>query len=119
MESEYTTIKIKKEYVSQLKEAVNVINSKEGALGKKTTVAGLVARLADSYDTQMSRITIAGNREGWIADGIPVILDSDASKHFVELKEYFPCDCSVMISNVIRTMAMEERMSRISSGDNK
>ncbi len=110
MENEYTTIKVKKTTLESLKQATMLINARKPTY--KSTVAGLINQLAEAYDTQMDDYTLVGNREKWILDGIPVILDSDASKHFRELKQYEPIDCSVIVSNFIRTEAMNRRFSK-------
>ncbi len=111
MSNEYTTIKVKKITLESLKNAAKLINNKDPHY--KMTVAGLVSRLAEAYDGQMDVNTLSGNKEGWILDGMPVILDSDASKHFKELKVYEPIDCSVLVSNYIRSEAMDRRFSRM------
>ena len=111
MSNEYTTIKVKKTTLDSLKKAVKLINVKDPHY--KATVAGLVTILAESYDGQMDGNTLSGNQESWIIDGVPVILESDAAKHFRELKIYEPIDCSIMVSNYIRNEAMDRRFNRI------
>jgi len=111
MASEYTTIKVKTETLDKLKTAAALLNG-SGDAQKIVTVAGLVTRLAEGYERHMTRQTIAGNTDTWILDGYPVILDSDAAKHFEELRTYYPVDCSVMVAQYIRNLAMTERFSK-------
>ncbi len=111
MKNEYTTVKLKKTTVNVLKVAADMINAKEPY--SKATVAGLVNKLAESYSTQMDNNTLSGNEEKWIIDGVPIILDSDAAKHFRELKSYEPINCSMIISNYIRKEAMDRRFKKM------
>ncbi len=109
MSVKYRTIKIKEESMVKLKKAVSQLNEK--GQYEKVTLAGLVSQLANSYERHMDTKSLLGNREKWITDGVPVILDSDAAKHYAELKMHYPEDCSVIISNYIRSMAMEARFA--------
>jgi len=111
MKNEYTTVKLKKTTINALKVAVDMINAKEPYT--KATVAGLINGLAESYRTQMDNNTLSGNKEKWILDGVPVILDSDAAKHFRELKSYESVNCSVIVSNYIRKEAMDRRFKKM------
>ena len=112
MQAEYTTIKVKKEVVAKLKNAAKLIN-KNSKYTNKMTIAGLVAQLAESYDTQMDEDSVAGNGEDWILNGVPVILDSDAARHFRELKMYYPVECSTIVSKYIRDTATNKRFEKI------
>jgi hypothetical protein len=111
MKNDYTTVKLKRSTVNSLKRAAALINMKEPYA--KATVAGLINGLAESYDTQMDDKTLSGNAEKWILDGVPVILNSDAAKHFRELKDYEPINCSTMISQHIRNEAMRRRFEKV------
>ena len=111
-ESKYTTIQVKREVKDVLKLAVDRLNATSSNSGK-VTVAGLVNRLAEAYSLGMDEDTIKGNRESWVLDGIPVILTSDGSKHFRELKEYEPDNCAVIVSEFIRSEAMARRHERV------
>ena len=105
------TITVKKEVRDTLANVVDMLNKKQsGELKlKKVTIAGLVTRLAHAYEDHMDERTMFGNQEDWIDCGAPVILDSDAYKHFAELKNYEPVDCTTMVSMFIRKEAMIRR----------
>ncbi len=114
MSNEFTSVSLKKSTVNSLKRAAKLINEKreEKNFKGKQTVSGLINQLAESYEKQMNNMTLSSNLDKWVNDGVPVILDSDASKHFAELKDYCPLECVLMVSNFIRTEAMTYRFKR-------
>lgn len=111
MSNEYVTIQVKKEVKEKLKVAADLLNQKKQS--KKITVAGLVGRLADAYENQMDSGTIIGNSDGWILDGMPIIITSDGAKHYEELKKYEPIFLAVKVSDYLRQKAMDRRFESI------
>lgn len=116
-EDRYVNIKVKKEVRDSLVRATSILNSK--IKKNKTTVAGLITTLANQYDSQLDETTVFSNIEDWIFDGIPVILDSVASKNFNELKYHDPVNCVVIVSNFIANEALERRLKKVFKHDNK
>ena len=119
VKQEYKSIRVKSEVIDSLKDVVEMLNKKQHKSLKKITIAGLVSRLAESYNRHTNEETIVSNTESWILDGVPVILDSDAAKHFAELVAYDPILYPKYISNEIRRIAMDKRYENIMTGDNK
>lgn len=109
IKKEYSSIRVDKSDINKLKTAAKQLTDKKG---RKISVASLISMLADSYETQMDENTLI-NDENWMISGVPVILNSDAAKHFRELKYYFPENCTLIVSNFIRETAMTQRFKEI------
>ena len=115
--TKYVTIKVKEEVRDSLAKAANLMNAKEK--NGKTTVASLVAMLAQQYDAQLSPVIISSNRQGCVLDGVPVILDSTSSKNFNEIKYYEPVNCVAIVSNFLANEALTMRLKKVTKNDNK
>lgn len=116
-EDRYVNIKVKKDVRDSLVNAASILNLKNKK--NKTTVAGLITILANQYNNQLDELVILSNKEDWIFDGIPVILDSVASKNFNELKYHDPVNCVAIVSNFIANEALDRRLRKVLKNDNK
>lgn len=113
MNDEYTTIKVRKDTLYKLKDAAKLLNARKANVGKKYTVSGLVSLLADQYESNMDADTLPEiGEDSWMNHGVPIILNSSASKHFNELKTYYPKMCVDMVTNYIVNTASNERFER-------
>jgi len=117
MAQEYKTIKVKKEVHEKLEEAAKKLNQKASSTSHniKVTIAGLVGRVADAYNSHMSELVLTANTEDWILDGIPIITTSDAAKHYKEVLNYEPAYGVLEIGNMIRNIAMDKRFARLAN----
>jgi len=112
----YKQIKVKEDVLDKLKVAVALVNDIDGDKCNKLTVAGLVTRLADACSKQVSGDILASNDIGWLLNGYPIMVNSDAAKHYNEFRLYCPDTFMLEINQMIRNRAMDERFKRLKVG---
>ena len=106
------SIKVRRDIGDKLKSAVKLLNGNNKS-EQLYTVAGIVSRLAEAYDSQLTPEVLASNNTGWVLDGIPIISNSDGFKHYNELLLYEPIEASFLVSDFIRKEAMTRRFKRL------
>lgn len=105
------TIEIKESSLLKILKAVENINNHGGLFDNdKASVEKLIDLFANSldvYDTNDILMT-----KSWNTKAVPIILNSDAFKHYVEFKKYVP-DAMNIITDFIHKKTTSERIAKI------
>mgnify|MGYP005750453287 CR=1 FL=1 len=109
----YKQIQVKPEVLESLKKAVDIINERDSNKSvSKVTIAGLVSRLAEAYDTQLVEDAI-GNSADWTTIGHPIIVDGDTKKHYEEMVTRDAKQSTLDINSAVRESTMRYKLRSI------
>lgn len=115
MANERSVITIKTGHRDSIKDAIRIINAHGGIAGKKATISNMIGMFAEALETYSN--ADAMNTESWMIKASPIILNSNAAKHYRELKVYEPDNAMNIVTDYIVMEAMKRRYENIGIKD--